>query len=56
MNEQEKIKLADIGLRILDIQINPYILKMTIRILDLLEINNNPTILDVINLKRNQNE
>ena len=51
MTEKEKVKLIDVSLRVLNLQINEYILLRIVRIIKLLEENNNPTIKDVLELE-----
>lgn len=54
MTEKEKIILIDVALRILNIQISEYSLIRVLRVIELLEKNDNPTIKDVLKLNENE--
>jgi hypothetical protein len=51
MDERERIKLIDVGLRVLNIQVHEHSLKMILRLNNLLNENHNPTIKDILNIK-----
>jgi len=51
MNEKEKIELIDLALRLLNQQVSNYNIKMIIRINNLLNENEDPTIKDILKLQ-----
>jgi hypothetical protein len=51
MTEKERIKLIDVGLRVLGIQVFAYHIKMIVRLDDLLNEKLDPTVTDILKLR-----